>query len=62
MNALATYVGSFGIVGFGKYLFFVGAMAAPGASSWPAALSSFQRLRLMSDHLLVALRGVTLIA
>src|SRR5439155_14188699 len=48
--------------GFGAYLFSLGAAARPAGVSSPAAFSSVQRRRLMSDHLLVALRGVTLIA
>src|SRR6266550_9523081 len=43
-------------------VFSVGAAARPAEVSKPAALSSIHRLRLMSDHLLVGRRGVTLTA
>ena len=47
---------------FGAYFLSVGAAASPAGVSAPAASSSFQRLRLRSDHRLVGLRGVALIA
>jgi hypothetical protein len=40
----------------------VGGATRPGGASRPAASSCFQRFRLMSDQLLVPLRGVALIA
>jgi hypothetical protein len=40
----------------------VGAAAKPAGLSNPALFSSLQRRRLMSDHLLAGVRGVTLMA
>src|SRR5262249_59485913 len=59
-RALGMKAGKPGIVGCGAYGALVGAPARPAVVSRPADLSSSQRLRLMSDHLLVGCRGVNL--
>src|SRR3954466_1171656 len=50
------------MTGGAPYVLSVGAAARPAAWSRPASLSSFHRVRLRFDHLLVDFRGVTLTA
>ena len=52
------YAGRSGIAACGAYLLSVGAAIKPADVSRPAAFSSDQRWRLISDHLLLDCRGV----